>query len=193
MFILNTSDTKCINYLFKGTFTVQKTSNEHYKNLFIENEHHIHHIVLMTNSTLYIICNSFTCKQLWAKPMVNWYSITLGGHTEGWKITFNHKQTILMSSENKDVVMASITHSRIKDGRNCGLPARVVNFTQRCETRLISSCSPNQLCYFCRTPLQYIINHCMLIDLTLHTADWLWSMDVNITQKESWKYAVLLS
>lgn len=65
--------------------------------------------------------------------MVNWYSITLGGHTEGWKITFIHKQTILMSSENKDVVMASITHSRIKDGRNCGLPARVVNFTQRCK------------------------------------------------------------
>lgn len=104
--------------------------------------------------------------------MVNWYSITLGGHTEGWKITVIHKQTILMSSQNKDVVMASITHSRIKDGRNSGLPARVVNFTQRCETRLISSCSPNQLCYFCRTPLQYIINHCMLIDLTLHTADW---------------------
>lgn len=90
MFILNTSDTKCINYLFIGTFTVQKTSNEHYKNLFIENEHHIHHIVLMTNSTLYIICNSFTCKQLWAKPMVNWYSITLGGHTEGWKISYPH-------------------------------------------------------------------------------------------------------
>lgn len=117
--------------------------------------------------------------------MVNWYSITLGGHTEGWKITVIHTQTILMSSQNKDVVMASITHSRIKDGRNCGLPVRVVNFTQRCETCLISSCSPNQLCYFCRTPLQYINNHCMLIYLTLHTADWLWSMDVNITQKES--------
>lgn len=42
------------------------------------------------------------------------YSITLGGHTEGWKITVFHKQTILMSSENKDVVMATITHSRIK-------------------------------------------------------------------------------
>lgn len=139
----------------------------------------------MTKSTLYIICNSFTCKQLWAKPMVNWYSITLGGHTEGWKITVIHTQTI--------VVMASITHSRIKDGRNWGLPVRVVNFTQRCETCLISSCSPNQLCYFCRTPLQYINNHCMLIDLTLHTADWLWSMDVNITQKDSWKYAMLLS
>lgn len=62
--------------------------------------------------------------------MVNWYSITLGGHTEGWKITVIHTQTILMSSQNKDVVMASITHSRIKDGRNWGLPVRVVNFTQ---------------------------------------------------------------
>lgn len=39
--------------------------------------------------------------------MVNWYSITLGGHTEGWKITVIHTQTILMSSQNKDVVMAS--------------------------------------------------------------------------------------
>lgn len=77
-------------------------------------QHTYTYIVCMTKLP-WIISNSFTCKQLdWAKPVVNWYSITLGGHTEGWKVAVIHKQTILMSSENKDVVIASITHSRIK-------------------------------------------------------------------------------
>lgn len=130
MFILDTSDTKYINYSSIGTFTVQKTSNEH----------NIHHIVCMTKLP-WIISNSYTCKQLdWAKPVVNWYSITLGGHTEGWKVAVIHKQTILMSSENKDVVIASITHSRIKRWQklwvtceSCKLHPKVWNVTSHLQ------------------------------------------------------------